>query len=281
MIAIVGSTGNTGAALARLLHSRGVPFRALSRDPARARAVLGEGADIVGVPTPEALVAGLRGADRVYAALGGTPELLEVEREVIDAAHAAGVRHFVKLSGVEVEPAPSRIQQIHAAAEAHLRASGMAWTILGANFFHQNLLAFAGAVRQGVLPMPTGAGRAAMIDVEDIAAVAAAALTEPGHEGRRYRVSGPESLDHAEVAAILGRVAGREVRFLDLPGPAWEGSLVEAGVPAWLAAQLTDVYGRFFGTPGAAALSPDVERVLGRPGRSVAAWAELNAAAFR
>lgn len=281
MIAIVGSTGNTGAALARLLHTRGVPFRALSRDPARARAALGEGVEIVGVPRPEDLVAGLRGAERVYAALGGTPQLLEVERAVIDAARAAGVRHLVKLSGVEVDPAPAQIQRIHAAAEAHLVASGLDWTILGANFFFQNLLAFAGAVRQGVLPMPTGAGRAAMVDVEDIAAVAAAALTEPGHEGRRYRVNGPEALDHAEVAAILARVTGREVRFLDLPGPAWEASLVGAGLPDWLAAQLTDIYTRFFGQPGAAALSPDVERVLGRPGRTLAAWAEANAAAFR
>ncbi len=282
MVLVVGSTGNTGSALCSLLAARGVPFRALTRDPIRARAVLGPAADLVTADVTDraAIDAALRGVDAVYAALGGTPHLLEAERMLIDAASRAGVRHYVKLSGVEVRPALATIQKIHAAAEAHLASSGMPWTVLGGNFFFQNFLAFIPAIRAGVLPLPTGARRAALVDVADIANAAACVLTTAGHEGRRYRMTGPASLSHADAAAIFTDGLGHPVQHVDVPPAAFQQAGVDAGLPPWLAEQLTDIYTTFFGEPGAAAVSDDIARLTSTPPRDLAAWVRANRAVF-
>lgn len=272
MISVLGATGNTGAAVCRALLMRGVPFRAISRDPAAARARLGVDAVQADVEDRDSLAAALRGSERVYLAMGGAPRLEEVERSIIDVAEEVGVRQLVKLSGVEVEPAHAIVQRIHGAVEARLRESRLDWTVLGGNFFYQNFLGFVGPVQAGVLPLPTGDGRAAMVDAADIGRVAAAVLTGGDHAGRRYRLTGPEALRHADVAERLSVVLGRAVVHVDVPADAFTAAGVGAGMPPWFATWLTDIYTRFFGTPGAVAVSDDVERLTGVPPRPVEAF---------
>lgn len=286
MIVVVGSTGSTGVPLVKALRAAGHDVRATARDLARARALHGPDVELVrmDLEEPGTFGAALAGARSVYVAVGGatgTRDLVAAESRFIDAAKRAGVRHYVKVSGIDSRPdAPAEIQRMHGSIERHLRASGLAFTVLRPSFFMQNFLGLAPAIRAGALPLPTGGARAALIDARDIADVAAAVLTTPGHEGKTYTLTGPESLSHADAARVLGRVLGHAVDFQDLPGPAFEGALVGAGLPPWFAALLTDVYVQVFAKGLVDRATDDLRIVLGRPPRDLEAFARDHAAAF-
>jgi uncharacterized protein YbjT (DUF2867 family) len=286
MIIVFGATGSTGPHLVKTLLAAGQRVRAVARDPGKARRLLGEGAQIVpgDLERPETLAPALAGGDRVYTAVGGatgTPDLVAAESRLIDAARAAGIRHYVKVSGIDSAPdAPARIQQIHGAIERHLVASGLPYTILRPCFFMQNFLGLAPAIRAGALPLPTGEAKGSLIDARDIAEVAARVLLDPGHHGRVYTLTGPEALSHGDVARILTGTLEREVRFLDVPAEAFQQGGVEAGMPPWFADLLTDVYRKVFAVGGAARVTDDVPHLLGRPAGSFATFAREHRPAF-
>ena len=94
----------------------------------------------------------------------------------------------------------------------------------------QNFLGLVRAIRAGALPLPTGEAKGSLIDARDIAEVAARVLTEPGHLGRVYTLTGPESLSHGDAARILSAELGREVRFIDVPAEAFRQGGVAGGV---------------------------------------------------
>lgn len=287
MIVIFGATGSTGVPLVRRLVSEGRALRVAARDPARTRATLG-----VEVPTvtadvtkPATLRAALEGATRVYTAVGGatgTPDLVAAERALIDAAREAGVGHYVKVSGIDASPeGPARIQRWHGETERHLEGSGVPFTVLRPTFFMQNLLGLAPAIAGGILPVPTGDARAAHIDARDIADVAAEVLTTEGHLGRRYTLTGPVALSHAEVAAALARELGAVVDFVDVPPEAFRDGGVRAGMPPWFADLLTDVYVTVFATGRASRVTGDVARVTGRAPRDLASFIREHRDVFR
>ena len=128
------------------------------------------------------------------------------------------MRHIVKLSQLAADPgSPVRFLRYHAAVEQAIRASGLAYTFLRPNLFMQGLLGFrASIVAEGRFFAAAGDAKISAVDVRDIAAVAAAALTE-GHEGRTYDITGPEALTHAEMAERLSAALGRRVEFVDVP----------------------------------------------------------------
>jgi uncharacterized protein YbjT (DUF2867 family) len=172
------------------------------------------------------------------------------------------------------------IERIHAAGEQRLRESGMSYTILKANFFMQNFFGLASAIQHGVLPMPTGAARCSLVDARDIARVAARALTQKGHENQEYTLTGPESLSHAEAAQILSRVLARPVTFTDVPAEGFKQGGLSAGMPEWLAQQLTEVYVEVFARGVGDVISDAVPRVTGRPATSLADFARDHLAVF-
>lgn len=279
MIVVVGALGSTGSAAVEQLLARNRPVRAVVRDLARARARLPAAAELVvadvGDRNSHARI--LDGATGIYCAIGGpggSTELIDIECAFIDAAQRAGVRHYVKVSGMDSTPdAPTVIQRWHGTIEQHLRASSLPETVLRPTFFMQNFLGLAPAIQQGVLPLPTGSARCALIDARDIGEVAAHVLTSEGHAGRTYTLTGPESLDHSAAAAILSHVLERPVQFVDLPGPAFEANLVAAGLPAWFAALLTDVYVAGFAPGHLERRTDDVQSLLGRAPRTLAQFA--------
>ena len=183
MIVVFGATGSTGVPLVRRLVSEGRAVRAAVRDVAKARGLLGDGVELVraDLERPATLPGALEGAAAVYCAVGGptgTTDLVAAERALIDAARAARVGRYVKVSGIDASPeGPARIQRWHGEAERHLEASGLPFTVLRPNFFMQNLLGLAPAIAAGVLPLPIGDARGALIDARDIADVAAVVLT--------------------------------------------------------------------------------------------------------
>ncbi len=279
-VLVLAGTGKTGRRVAARLAAAGHVARAAARTP-------GEAAPGV-VPVrlawdePDTHGPALAGADAVYlvppARRLDHPPLV---RAFLERARAAGVGRVVLLSARGADAAgpenPLR------AAELAVMGSGLAWTVLRPSWFAQNFSEDwlrDPIARDGVLPAPTGDGRTAFVDAEDIAAAAVAALTEDGHDGRGYVLTGPEALTWAEAAAVVGAAAGREVRHVDVDPAAWEAGAVAAGFsPAYAA-----VLGALFAGVRAGAedgTAAGVREATGREPTPLAVVAAREAAAWR
>ncbi|MEO6714758.1 MAG: SDR family oxidoreductase [Mycobacteriales bacterium] len=283
MITVIGATGKTGQHVVKGLVERGVAVRAFVRDAEKAKSVLPEGVELeVGdLADREAVRRAVTGADKVYLALGQREDQQQLEEAVAEESAAAGVRHIVKISvpGASLD-SPANFSRWHAAAEARIAALGIASTILRPNWFSQNFLGSASTIAShDTFYAAAGSGHIAPIDVRDIAAVAVAALTEDGHEGADYYLTGPESLTHQQIASRLGNGIGRPVNYVDLSDEDFRASLVEADIPGWYAdvfiILMQGIRAGWFGE-----VSPVVEKVLGRPATSFEDFARDHAAAF-
>jgi uncharacterized protein YbjT (DUF2867 family) len=230
MILLTGATGNVGLSLSRLLGEARVPFRAFVRDPRRARAALGTGLGVElargNLAEPATLEAALGRVEKLFL-LNGDPGL---EEGAIDAAARAGVRRVVKLSALAdgLHPPP-----FHRRVEEKLERSGLGWTHLRPNAFMQTLLGYLPTLVSdgGVLRLPAGEGRVGWVDARDIAAEAFRALTEDGHDGRAYAVTGPEALSMANATAAISDATGRNVRYEDTAPETAREALLAAGLP--------------------------------------------------
>jgi uncharacterized protein YbjT (DUF2867 family) len=162
--------------------------------------------------------------------------------------------------------------------EEAVRASGLAWTILRPMAFMSNTFQWLPQLNAGdLVRAPFAYVRAAVTDPADIAAVAALALTEDGHEGRVYPVSGPEPLTPADRLAILGRVLGRSLRFQAQPDDE-----ARAEMSAAMPAEYVDAFFRFYadGTLDESVVWPTVRDLTGRPPRTFEQWAAAHAEMF-
>jgi uncharacterized protein YbjT (DUF2867 family) len=284
MILITGASGNVGTELARVLKSRGVPFRAMVRSPEVAKRIdiLADAELVAGDFNDSATVA--RALARIERAFLLTPSSEQAEAqqsEFVEVARREGVGHIVKLSQWAADAgSPVRFLRYHAAVEQAVRASGLAYTFLRPNLFMQGLLAYrASIVAEGRFFAAAGDARISAVDVRDIAAVAAAALTEPGHEGRTYDITGPEALTHAEMAERLSDALGRRVEFVDVPPDAMRQALIGFGVPVWQADGLIEDYAHYR-RGEASAVASGVQDVTGGAPRSFAEFARDYAQAF-
>jgi uncharacterized protein YbjT (DUF2867 family) len=188
-----------------------------------------------------------------------------------ERAARAGVRRLVMLSG--------RGEDGALAAEQALRAAGVEWTVVRASAFAQNFDEglFLDAVLAGEIAVPAGDVGEPFVDVDDVADVAVAALTEPGHAGQVYEVTGPRLLTHDEVAAEIAAASGRDVRYVPLAAAEFEAMLVGLGLTAEEATGLTELFTAIF--DGRNAHTADgVERALGRPATDFAEYARTAAA---
>ncbi len=280
MILVLGATGTTGGEVARQLIAAGHRPRLLVRTPDKA-AAFADGAELArgDLGDPESLRAAMRGVERVYLVSSGG-DLVGLEGNVIDAARASGVRHVVKLSVLGADAPEIFFARAHAESERRLRESGLAWTMLRPGNFASNTLGWAETIRtQGAFYQPTGEGRWAAIDPADIGAVAVRALTEPGHEGEAYALTGPEALSVASYAAVLAEVLGRPVRFVDVPPEAAREGMLGAGMPPAYVDGLLDLMAAMK-ADRMAEVTDGVPRLLGRPATPFADWARRHRAAF-
>jgi len=280
-VLVTGATGNTGRPLVETLVSRGTPVRAMVR-AAGDGGKLPDGADlaVADFDDPASLAAALAGAAQAYLV---TPSSEQAEAQQIrfaDLAAEAGVRHLVVLSQLaSAEDSPVRFLRYHAAVERHIRELGIGYTFLRPNLFFQGLLAFAKLIAaEGRLYAPIGDAAVSAIDVRDIAAVAAVALAEDGHEGATYTLTGPAAITHAQIAVALTAATGREITFTDVPPEAFAGSLTGI-LPPWQVDGLLEDYAHYR-RGEAAAVSPAVEQVTGQAPRDVTQFARDYAPAF-
>jgi uncharacterized protein YbjT (DUF2867 family) len=276
-ILVLGATGKTGRRLIPHLTARGATVRAASRQP-------GEGRTRFDWNEPDTFDPALIGADAIYLV---PPDLVEDATPMVapflDRALRAGVRRVVLLSSMGVEfpnegPGSGRDR-----LEQRVKGSGMDWTILRPGGFNQNFsegFLLPGILHAGAIATATGDGAVAFVDADDIAAVAAAALTEDGHHQATHVVTGPEALTFADAAAIIGKSAGRPIAHRQISAAELTQILCRAGLPANYAAIVVGNQEAIRDGLGAR-VTDVVERVTGRAAITFATYAERAAAAWK
>jgi uncharacterized protein YbjT (DUF2867 family) len=285
MILVTGATGLNGSALVRLLSAKGVSVRALVRNTAKAEELSAlPGVEIVegDMARPETLTGALRGIDRAMLISSSDPAMLDVQSNFIEAAKKAGVKHVVKLSGIMPEiDSPFRFARMHGEIERRLEASGMAFTHLRAGeFMPAYFRQVPSIVAKGALFLPMGDAKIAMIDIADIAEVAATVLTSDGHAGKIYPLTGPDALSMAEVAEKLSAATGKRIQYMNVAPDDAKRAQLAAGVPPFLADALAELFAeRRKGKESQ--VSPIMQTVFGRRATSFDEFAVRNAAIFR
>ena len=275
MFLVTGATGNVGGELARALAEAGQQVRALTRSGSGKPLPDGVAQATGDLNQPASLRAALTGVRGLflypgYQDLAGT----------LAEARQAGVRHVVLLSGSSAASGDlgNAISRYMIESETAVQASGLTWTILRAFGFMSNTLQWVPQLRAGdLVRAPFGGVPVAVIDPQDIAAVAAAALTSPRHKGRVYTLSGPEALRPADRARILGEVLGRDLRFEAQPDDEARAEM-SASMPVAYVAAFFDFY--VTGTLDESGVRPDVAEVTGRAPRTFRQWAQAHAELF-
>jgi uncharacterized protein YbjT (DUF2867 family) len=270
MILVTGATGTIGSEVVGQLLAADERPRAFVRDRDKARRLLGEQVEqVVGdLDRPETIEAALAGVDRLFLLTTQSSRQPHWERTVIAAAAGgAGVARVVKLSVFRAEEqSPLRFARQHREAERALERSGLAWTMVRPVFLMQNLRAM---VRDSAIYTAAGDGRVAMIDARDIAAVAVAALTTPGHEGKIYTLTGPEALTFDDVARNLSRQSRTQIRHVRVSVDDVRTALESAGVAAWFADDMARLHG-MLAAGYEDLVTDDVRAVTGSPARTLA-----------
>ncbi|RAJ94437.1 uncharacterized protein YbjT (DUF2867 family) [Larkinella arboricola] len=283
-ILITGATGTIGSELARQLSAKGIAFRALVRSLEKARSLSEPpgGEWVVGdFSDAESIGKALDGIERAFLLTDSSEQAETLQTGFVDIAKRAGVSHIVKLSQLAASPdSPVRFLRYHAAVEQKIKASGMAYTFLRPNLFMQGLLGFRDPiVKQGQFFATAGDAAISLVDIRDIAAVAAEVLTGNGHEGKIYDLTGPEALTHAQLAAQLSDVLNRPIQYVDVPPAAMRQALLSVGFPEWQADGLIEDYAHY-ARGEASAVSSAVQDVTGQPPRDFRSFVREYAAEF-
>lgn len=278
-VLVVGASGRTGRRLVAALLDRKVAVRAASRAPGRPA----PGVEPVRFDWSDRRTYGpaLDGADAVYQVLQPAADPSDDVAALLDAAAAAGVRRLVHLSNATAhllgEDFPMR------RVERIVDESPVPSTILRPNVFDEIFTehpAIAQGVREGVVAVPAGDGRVAPVSVADVAAVAAVALTEDGHDGKTYAPTGPDTLSFAELTDIVSASGGRRVRYRPLDPDEFRSTALGAGVPV----HVVDFYAAMYDgirRGWAAQPTDDVLHVTGRAPIAFAEYARGAAEAWR
>lgn len=274
---ITGATGTVGSVLVPALQATGTTVHAMSR---KHRNIPGATRVLADLRDPASLEAALTGVTGVFLNSPSTPDAADLQSRFADIAQAAGVQRVVLLSQYAADvDSPVRFLRWHAEVERHVRELDLEVTVLRPNLYLQSLLAFAAnAARTGVLAAPIEEAAVSAIDTRDIADVAAAVLTESGHAGATYTLTGPRAVTHAEITAALSNASGRDITFAPVPTNQFAAAL-EGLMPPWQLDGLLEDYAHY-DRGEAAEVHTSVADLLGRPARSIKDFARDHAEAF-
>jgi uncharacterized protein YbjT (DUF2867 family) len=245
LVLITSATGRVGSALLDRLSDADVDLRVLSHDESKAQSLRNRGVEVIqgDFLTPETLGPALDHVTAVFLATPIHPEQITQATNVIEAARNSGTApRIVRLSVHQAShQAPTRNSRQHAVIEDALASSGLPYTVLRPQSFMQNTLMAASTVAtQGKIYQPMKDGRLGMIDARDIGAVAARVLTEEGHDGQIYTLTGPAAISFHDVARILSGILGREVSYLSVSLDKAKETMLARGLSEWLADTLTE-----------------------------------------
>jgi uncharacterized protein YbjT (DUF2867 family) len=282
MYLVTGATGHVGGPVARQLHEQSHGVRALVRDPSRA-ASLPAGIELaVGdLDDPDSVSKAVQGVEAIFLMQvgGGT----EQTKTMITAAQDAAVPRIVLLSSAGARLLPLDMNPMGAALAAReqvLRESGLGVTYLRPSAFASNTFAWRDSIRAGKVVDPTGDGVLAVMDPEDIARVAVAVLSEDGHVGKGYLLTGPEAMTSREQVEIIAEVTGRSIDFQDVTPHEFAQAAIQRGTPpeeAHLMERLNEV----FRARRSVAITDDIENITGIAPGTFRDWCQRHTGAFR
>lgn len=248
MIAVVGATGNTGRAAVTELRRLGHDPLCLVRNPEKAHEVLGTDTKIAMAALTDrtALERALQGAQSTFLVTGPSPQMIELEGNVIHAAVAAGVKHIVHVSAVSAvatRDSEAMIGRAHHAIEERLRGCGIGWTILRPGLFMQNIFGQAASIKNDsriVLPFAKDLPLA-LTDVRDTAAISARILIDPAtHSGRTYEFTGPIT-SYGAFAEVLSQALGRKIGYVGATFEQAAQAMKARNMPGWLVTHLISI----------------------------------------
>ena len=280
MILITGASGNIGRELIPLLLEIGQPIRVLVRDERKVAHLDAHVERIVGdLDKPETLLPAVKGVKGIFLVTYETRQ----DISVIEAAKWAGVQHIVKLSTLEATDHKIQVGKWHSEREELIRASGLDWTFLRPGMFMSNTIEWwAESIKgQNSVFFPGGKkGKAAPVDPRDVARVAAVALTEAGHDGQAYELTGSELFTIGEMVQVISRVLGKPIQYVDIPPIAAKLFMLKTGMDKTLVNALMEMLGSL--RRNEAAFTTDfVQRLTGHPPRTFEAWCREHINAFR
>jgi uncharacterized protein YbjT (DUF2867 family) len=279
VIVVTGATGNIGRTLVQTLATAGEKVTAVSRGTEDIALPEGVQRQIADLAEPESLSPAVDGADALFLLITG-PQLVTGPdpARIVEVAKAGGVQRLVFLSSQVAGTRPELVSHARSRAfEVALEQSGLEWTVLRPSGFFTNTYAWAESIRaERTIAAPFGDIGLPVIDPVDIAEVAATVL-RADHSGQTYELTGPAVITPREQARALEATLDTPLQFIELsreqaktgllrfmPEPVAEGTLDILGTPV----------------PAEQRVSLDVERVLGRPATTYAAWAERNRGIF-
>jgi uncharacterized protein YbjT (DUF2867 family) len=284
-VLITGATGKVGGALLDNLGNDDIELRALIYDGSKAESLEGRGVNVAlgDFLEPETLGPALEGVDTVFLLTPIHPEQVPQATNVIEAAKESGndpriVRVSVHQASHE---APTRISRQHAEIEDKLVSSGLPYTLLRPQSYMQNTLMAAPTVAsQGRIYQPMKSGRLGMIDARDVGEVAAKVLTEDGHEGKVYTLTGPAAISFYDVAEALSGVLGREVSYVNISLERAKEVMLGRGIPEWVADALNE-YAKAHSEGYSDWTTYDFERLTGHSATSYKEFAKDFERVFR
>lgn len=264
LVLVLGATGKTGRRIAANLEAKGVAVRRGSRSAVRPF-------DWNNDATWDDCLDGVEAAYINYAPDLAMPGATDAIQNFVEKARRHGVKHLVLLSGRGEDEAQ--------ACERIVKESGVAWTIVRASWFNQNFSegAFVEMVQAGQITLPDVATPEPFVDVDDIAEVATVALTQPGHAGEVYEVTGPSMLTLADVAAAISDATGRTISYVPVPHDAFVEEIRQSGAPKNVVWMLDYLFATVLDGRNAY-VTDGVQRALGRPPKDFSDYAGEMAA---
>ncbi len=264
-ILVIGGTGKTGRKVAARLTALGQNVRIGSRSASPA----------FDWEAPTTWSAALEGMDKVYITFQpdlAVPGAYEAIQELIEIAKEKDIKKLVLLSG-KGEREAERCEEV-------VIQSGIDYTIVRASWFSQNFSEsfLLEPILSGHVALPEAEAKVPYVDTGDIAAVAAAALTDDQHNGQIYELTGPRTLTFPEVVAEIAEATGRSIQFTPIPLEAYKQAMEEQQVPAdyiWL---VTYLFAEVLTAESNNMVTNDVEKVLGRPARDFSDYVRETAA---
>ena len=282
MILVTGATGAIGSELLRLLSQAGISARALTRNPNKTQKLPHITWVVGDLSRPETLTAAFEGVTTLFLLTHYFEDMVELQHNAIVAAREAGITHVVKVSAFAAT-AHSRapIGRWHYQVERELEESGMGWTILRPHHFMTNLIAQAGyVIKEGNIYSPSGDGKIPYVDPRDVASVAFVTLTQPGHLGKIYVVTGSEAISYRQAAEIIGNVIGKKLQFVDESPEEAQARRIREGVPPSVIESILAIgaYQRAGGKT--VTITNTIAELTGRPPRTVAEFVQEHVSVF-
>jgi len=271
-ILVTGATGTIGTFVCQYLKESHADFVAMVRTPEKAKNLNeNEIQTITGdFEEPASLERLPNDIGKIFLLSATSPKSPELQGNLVRIAKERGIKHIVKVSarGSGID-ANFNIGRFHGQTEKQIRDLRIPFTFLHPHSFMQNLLFEAQTIKeQDTIYSSMGDGKIAMIDARDIAMVAVKALTESGHEGKTYRLTGPEPISYHDIVHELSAIVGRTIRYVSLTPEIHLQEMLKTGMPDWLADDLVSL-NQVYAANEAMEVSPDVERVTGKKPLSI------------